>query len=67
MKSNSFAMMMNLLGAILLVSIASVANALTKSDFPPHFLFGASTSAYQVHLVLHAKCLIYSFNTNFSF
>ncbi|CAL5210697.1 unnamed protein product [Lathyrus oleraceus] len=48
MKSNSFAMMMNLLGAILLVSIASVANALTKSDFPPHFLFGASTSAYQV-------------------
>ncbi|CAL5210694.1 unnamed protein product [Lathyrus oleraceus] len=44
--SNSFAV--NLLGAILLVSIACVSNALTKNDFPPHFLFGASTSAYQV-------------------
>ncbi|CAL5210699.1 unnamed protein product [Lathyrus oleraceus] len=48
MNYNSFAVMMNLLGAILLVSIASVANALTKNDFPSHFLFGASTSAYQV-------------------
>ncbi|KAL5072674.1 hypothetical protein RYX36_011658 [Vicia faba] len=49
MKSNSFAVMMNLLGAVLLVAalVSCVANALTKSDFPAHFLFGASTSAYQ--------------------
>ncbi|CAK8574758.1 unnamed protein product [Lathyrus sativus] len=40
--------MMNLLGAILLVTIVCVANALTKNDFPSDFLFGASTSAYQV-------------------
>ncbi|XP_058728978.1 beta-glucosidase 11-like [Vicia villosa] len=43
--------MMNLLGAVLLVAstvCVGNANALTKNDFPAHFLFGASTSAYQV-------------------
>ncbi|XP_058734426.1 beta-glucosidase 11-like [Vicia villosa] len=35
--------------AVLLVAaIFSVANGFIKSDFPPNFLFGASTSAYQV-------------------
>ncbi|CAK8574754.1 unnamed protein product [Lathyrus sativus] len=48
MKSNSFAVMKNLLASVSLVALVCVANALTKSDFPPHFLFGASTSAYQV-------------------
>ncbi|XP_058729103.1 beta-glucosidase 11-like isoform X2 [Vicia villosa] len=43
--------MMHVFVAVLLVALAlfSVpADAFTKSDFPPHFLFGASTSAYQV-------------------
>jgi len=44
---NSFALM-HLLAAAVLVSVFSVTNAFTKNDFPPHFLFGASTSAYQV-------------------
>ncbi|WJX49050.1 hypothetical protein P8452_35537 [Trifolium repens] len=39
---------MNLLAAAVLVSVISVANAFNRNDFPPHFLFGASTSAYQV-------------------
>jgi hypothetical protein len=42
---------MNLLAAAVLVSVISVAaNAFSRNDFPPHFLFGASTSAYQVPL-----------------
>lgn len=44
---NSFAVMHSL-AAVVLVSVVCVANAFTRNDFPPHFLFGASTSAYQV-------------------
>jgi len=47
MMINSFAVM-HLLAAAVLVSVVCVANAFTRNDFPPHFLFGASTSAYQV-------------------
>ncbi|XP_057458108.1 beta-glucosidase 11-like isoform X2 [Lotus japonicus] len=31
-----------------LLAAAVLANPLSKNDFPPHFLFGASSSAYQV-------------------
>ena len=34
----------------LLASALLVVDALSRDDFPPHFLFGASTSAYQVLL-----------------
>jgi hypothetical protein len=54
MKSSFF--VMNLLAAAVLVSVISVANAFNRNDFPPHFLFGASTSAYQVplsHIILY--------------
>lgn len=47
MMINSFAVMHSL-AAVVLVSVVCVANAFTRNDFPPHFLFGASTSAYQV-------------------
>ena len=36
----------------LLASALLVVDALSRDDFPPHFLFGASTSAYQVLLSL---------------
>ncbi|CAI8601030.1 unnamed protein product [Vicia faba] len=45
--SSSFAVM-HLLVAAVLISIVSFANAFTRNDFPPNFLFGAGTSAYQV-------------------
>lgn len=39
---------MHLLAASVLIAIVSVVNAFSRNDFPPHFMFGASTSAYQV-------------------
>ncbi|CAL5210847.1 unnamed protein product [Lathyrus oleraceus] len=39
---------MHLLVAAILISVVSFANAFTRNDFPPNFLFGAGTSAYQV-------------------
>ncbi|GAU47799.1 hypothetical protein TSUD_263300 [Trifolium subterraneum] len=39
--------------ATVLISVISVANAFSRNDFPPHFLFGASTSAYQVEGAAH--------------
>ncbi|KAI5391998.1 variant 7, Beta-glucosidase 11 [Lathyrus oleraceus] len=44
---SSFAVM-HLLVAAILISVVSFANAFTRNDFPPNFLFGAGTSAYQV-------------------
>ncbi|XP_057458048.1 beta-glucosidase 11-like [Lotus japonicus] len=42
--------LLHLLAAALLTALVPVANPLSRNDFPisPHFLFGASTSAYQV-------------------
>ncbi|CAL5210844.1 unnamed protein product [Lathyrus oleraceus] len=43
--------MMHQFVAVLLLALALfpvAVNSFTKTDFPPHFLFGASTSAYQV-------------------
>lgn len=54
MSMGFFLVLMHLLAAstvIILVAVVpdvATANALSRNDFPPHFLFGASTSAYQV-------------------
>jgi len=37
---------------ILFVALFPAVHALRRDEFPPEFVFGASTSAYQVHLSL---------------
>ncbi|KAE9611061.1 putative beta-glucosidase [Lupinus albus] len=33
---------------LMIMVLVPFGDALSRDDFPPHFLFGASTSAYQV-------------------
>ncbi|KAL5072902.1 hypothetical protein RYX36_011886 [Vicia faba] len=47
MVINSPFAVMHLSVAAVLISLVSFANAFTRNDFPPNFLFGAGTSAYQ--------------------
>jgi len=51
------------LAQILLVALFPAVHALHRDEFPPEFVFGASTSAYQVLLSLSYYSLI---NCSFS-
>ncbi|KAL5072904.1 hypothetical protein RYX36_011888 [Vicia faba] len=59
---------MHLLVAAVLISIVSFANAFTRNDFPPNFLFGAGTSAYQPTLeMVHLQKRVVRFNDTLSY
>ena len=46
----------------ILISFTACAEALRRADFPPGFVFGTASSAYQVH-----SCYLFDFNFQLMF